>query len=254
MDTNILPLRGDLSVSVAMRRAYEDAFRSAGLGAPDHTKIAFFDFYSCFPIAVEHACGCVGLDVSSDVCRMTSTGGLPYHGGPGSNYSCHALCAVVEKLRLDHYRDKFGVVGANGGWLTEHSVGIYSTKRPSKTYQRPPTSHAPMKSFDSYAMAPSGEARLLTWTVIYGRRTSLPETGVGIVEMLSGPDRGKRCACMTRASKSGSATVDWLLKGDRIDSTVRVSVADKETKYGKRMVRPVYFEHSEGEEGSRSRM
>ena len=46
-----------------------------------------------------------------------------YHGGPGSNYSGHGLCAVVEKLRTDAFRGKFGCVGANGGWLTEHSVG-----------------------------------------------------------------------------------------------------------------------------------
>ncbi len=42
---------------------------------------------SCFPIAVEAACSAVGLDPSTaDVARLTQTGGLPYHGGPGSNY------------------------------------------------------------------------------------------------------------------------------------------------------------------------
>ena len=36
-----------------------------------------------------------------------------------------SLCAVVERLRTDLYRGEMGVVGANGGILTEHSVGVY---------------------------------------------------------------------------------------------------------------------------------
>ena len=32
---------------------------------------------------------------------VTQTGGLPYHGGPGSNYMTHALAAMVETLRRD---------------------------------------------------------------------------------------------------------------------------------------------------------
>ena len=62
--------------------------------------------------------------------------GCAYSGGPGSNYSCHGLCAVVERLRTDHYRGELGVVGANGGMLTEHGVGIYSTAPPKETYSR----------------------------------------------------------------------------------------------------------------------
>ena len=30
---------------------------------------------------------------------LTVTGGLPYHGGPGSNYATHALVAMAEALR-----------------------------------------------------------------------------------------------------------------------------------------------------------
>ena len=83
---------------------------------------------------MEAACKCVGLDCrTTDVARLTQTGGLPYHGGPGSNYSCHGLCAVVEKLRTDYYRGELAVVGANGGMLTEHGVGIYSTAPPQNT-------------------------------------------------------------------------------------------------------------------------
>ena len=30
---------------------------------------------------------------------LTVTGGLPYHGGPGNNYSTHAIARMVERLR-----------------------------------------------------------------------------------------------------------------------------------------------------------
>ena len=87
---------------------------------------------------MEAACSAVGLDPSTaDVARLTQTGGLPYHGGPGSNYSCHGLCAVVERLRTDLYRGEMGVVGANGGILTEHSVGVYSTTPPDQVIPTP---------------------------------------------------------------------------------------------------------------------
>eukprot|EP01046_Picozoa_sp_COSAG06_P041306 COSAG06_NODE_5109_length_3713_cov_2.494466_3_plen_187_part_00 len=137
-DVNSLAMREQYAESRSMQAAYTEAFRSAGLGeTPDPTKIAFLDIYSCFPIAVEAACKSVGLDPgTTDVARLTQTGGLPYHGGPGSNYSCHGLCAVVEKLRTDHYRGEFGVVGANGGMLTEHGVGIYSTTPPKDTCEK----------------------------------------------------------------------------------------------------------------------
>ena len=136
-DATILALRHSLEDCRSMQDAYTEAFRSAGLGEAEEGKVALFDMYSCFPIAVEMACDCVGMDPSTaDVSRMTQTGGLAYHGGPGSNYSSHGICAVVEKLRLDTFRGKYGVVGANGGWLTEHSVGVYSTAPPAATFAR----------------------------------------------------------------------------------------------------------------------
>ena len=148
VDSSRLALRRSFSEAPAMRAAYQEGMRSAGLlhlpvaeeatggggGAPDcpaaaalpSDGIALFDIYSCFPIAVEMACKYLGIDpATTDVNRLTATGGLAYHGGPGSNYSCHGLVALAEKLRRDEYRGKKGMVCANGGILTEHSVGIY---------------------------------------------------------------------------------------------------------------------------------
>ena len=45
-----------------MEVAYREAFRSSGLDLDngDAEKVAIFDIYSCFPIAVEHACDVLG--------------------------------------------------------------------------------------------------------------------------------------------------------------------------------------------------
>ena len=34
-----------------------------------------------------------------DARGVTQTGGLPYHGGPGSNYMTHSMAAMAETLR-----------------------------------------------------------------------------------------------------------------------------------------------------------
>ena len=243
VDENILALRYRLDKSPSMQVAYDEAFRSAGLGEhADETKVALFDIYSCFPIAVEHACDCVGMDPRiADVSRMTQTGGLPYHGGPGSNYSGHGLCALVEKLRLDRFRGTYGVLGANGGWLTEHSVGVYSTKPPSRTYMRRDMSEYKDEyafSLEKFAWAPNGIAKIITWTVRFKRKLNEPEIGIIVGEML---DDGKRFCANTK--KGDMRSCQWLLGKDRIGESVLVYTdTSQKVTFGKRFFHVVTFE------------
>lgn len=225
-DSPCLPLRRLFHRSLPMEAAYQEAFRSAGLGdTADHTKVAFFDMYSCYPVAVEAACRSVGIidPLSVAVTRLTCTGGLPYHGGPGSNYSCHGIAAVCEKLRLPRFRGKLACVGANGGTLTEHSVGIYGTSPPASMFRRrdhheyAPDAWLPM---DMLALCPNGTGRIISWTVRHKRKPNVPLCGVIIGEMESGPDAGQRFVAKTR--DGDKATIAWLLGGDRIGKVVRV--------------------------------
>ncbi len=59
-------------------------------------EVDFWDFYNCFPVAARIAIKT--LDLSESI-MPTVTGGLPYFGGPGNNYSMHAICQMVELLR-----------------------------------------------------------------------------------------------------------------------------------------------------------
>ncbi len=114
--------RRDLSSSPASVMAVERALAAAGVSIRD---VAVFDFYSCFPIAVFNVRD--GLGIAADDPRpLTVTGGLPYFGGAGNNYSMHAIAGVVRALR--DAPGAFGLVCANGGILSKYSVGIYSTK------------------------------------------------------------------------------------------------------------------------------
>jgi acetyl-CoA C-acetyltransferase len=112
--------REDLSTSPALRWSYAKALERAGLEAAD---IDAFDLYSCFPVAVIEAMEALGIDVDDH--RPTSlTGGLPFFGGPGNNYSMHGIASAVTSVQSGRYSDV--LVGALGGHLSKHAVGVYS--------------------------------------------------------------------------------------------------------------------------------
>ena len=86
--------RADLSRSPASVAAARIALQMAGIGS---SSLAALDLYSCFPIAVSTICD--GLDLQADDPRgLTVTGGLPFFGGPGNNYSMHAIAEMVVRL------------------------------------------------------------------------------------------------------------------------------------------------------------
>lgn len=117
--------RVDFFRSPALSACLSEALHMADIAAAD---IDHFDLYSCFPSAVEIACEALGID-SCDARGVTVTGGLMRFGGPGNNYSLHAIAHMVEKLR-DTGRGH-GLISANGGYLTKHAVGIYGLSAPS---------------------------------------------------------------------------------------------------------------------------
>lgn len=113
--------RVDLSTSPASVTAARTALDRAGITVDDLT---YLDLYSCFPIPVFNICD--GLGIATDDPRgLTLTGGLPFFGGAGNNYSMHAIAEIVDRLRAAP--GSYGFIGANGGWMTKYSAGVYST-------------------------------------------------------------------------------------------------------------------------------
>ena len=111
----------DMWRSPAMAAAAAEALRVTRIGVDD---VAHFDLYSCFASSLSFARDALGITVS-DSRPLTVTGGLPYHGGPASNYVTHSVAAMVETLRADP--GSMGIVSAVGMHMTKHAYATYST-------------------------------------------------------------------------------------------------------------------------------
>ncbi len=92
-------------------------------------RIAHLDIYSCFPCALELAANALKAHVESGA-PLSLTGGLPYFGGPGNNYSLHGIAELVSALRKDRW--SYGLISANGGVLSKQSMAIYSSEPPEE--------------------------------------------------------------------------------------------------------------------------
>ena len=185
-DINELPFleRPRLGRSFALRQAVLGALEAAKSNA---ASIAHFDIYSCFPIVVFEACDALDIE-PVDGRPLTQTGGLPYFGGPGNNYSMHAIAALAATLRSDP--GSFGLVYANGGFLSKHSVGIYSTT-PCSNW-RPGASDMLQETVSrqariSIASRPQTLGKIESWVVNY--RHGEPESVVIIGRQQSDESR-----------------------------------------------------------------
>lgn len=169
--------RANYHSSPALAGAAGRALEMAGLSVDD---IALFDFYSCFPSAVQLALGALGLS-PEDPRPLTVTGGLPYAGGPGNNYCTHAIAAMVERLRRDP--KAFGMVTGLGWYVTKHSAGIYRAEPPRGEWRRadPREDQARIDAMESPPLAPEadGPAVIETYTVAFDREGQ-PEQGIVI--------------------------------------------------------------------------
>jgi acetyl-CoA C-acetyltransferase len=158
--------RPDFSACPSLRDAAAGALAEAGLALDE---IDCIDLYSCFPVAVEMACEMLGLD-EDDPRGLTLTGGLPYAGGPGNNYTLHALAAMAERLRARPGAK--GLVTGNGWYLTRHAASIWSTL-PREKSGAPPAAPTAAERARRRPLPPVAEARgtgtVETYTVLFDR-------------------------------------------------------------------------------------
>ena len=98
---------------------------------------------------------------------LTTTGGLPFFGGPGQTYSMHAVAETVAEMR--DRPGQFGLVGANGGIMSKYSVGVYSTKTVDWAPDRSTALQDEVAGFAKVpvTVAADGPATIETYTVRY---------------------------------------------------------------------------------------
>ncbi|MEM7407860.1 MAG: acetyl-CoA acetyltransferase [Pseudomonadota bacterium] len=187
--------------SPAMRIVARETLGMAGKAVAD---MDHFDLYSCFPSAVEIASREMGIGLD-DPRGLTVTGGLPYFGGPGNNYVTHSIAEMMNRVRGKP--GSFGMVTANGNYVTKQSAGIYSTVAPDNPFApRSPAEY--QREIDEDKGAPchetaSGPASVETYTVIHDRKG--PSYGIVFARFADGsrciantPDDPTLLADMTR--------------------------------------------------------
>ncbi|MFT4087637.1 MAG: acetyl-CoA acetyltransferase [Gordonia sp. (in: high G+C Gram-positive bacteria)] len=192
-DTVEQPLmdREDLSRGPASTAAVEHALATAGVGVDD---LDCLDLYSCFPIAVSNICEAFGLS-ADDPRGLTVTGGLPYFGGPGNNYSMHAIAEIVDRVRRKP--GTFGLVAANGGVMSKYSAGVYST------------TPAPWRASSSAAVQSALDARPSVRLCRYPDGPAVIETYT-VVE----PDRERRSGVVLGRRPDGSRFIGTVHRDD----------------------------------------
>jgi acetyl-CoA C-acetyltransferase len=213
--------RQDLGQSPAARMAANAALAAAGVGAKD---IRFFDLYSCFPIAVSNVCDGLGVAVD-DPRGLTLTGGLPYFGGPGNNYSMHGIASIVEQLRA--HPGTFGFIGANGGFLSKYSVGIYSTKPTEfkKCDSKPLQEKINALPAPVITDRPNGKGTIETFTLIYGK-DGKPATGVVIGRLQADNSR------FIAVNQDGdTATLEKMAANDPLGASIEVTATEKANRF-----------------------
>lgn len=248
-DPRYLAEHPDLARSPGLRRALGDALAGAGRGPGE---VAHLDLYSCFGSSLHFATDALGLDPLTDGRRLSVTGGLPYAGGPASNYVTHALASMAEVLRDDP--GSLGLVTGVGMHMTKHAAAALSTTPPSGLFRPAGPMPEPAAAaggsraelggrpggpgpgavpiVDAY----SGPARVAGYSVVHGR-DGAPEWGLLVVDVLAsgsesgrhggespgdGDGAGPRCYARVESADDLGA----LEAGEWVGRTVEVSGGD----------------------------
>ena len=168
-------------------------------------ELQVIDLYSCFPSAVQLGAQSLGLDLDR---QWSRTGGLSFAGGPWNNYPMHAIATVMNDLR--ERPGERGLVWANGGFVTKHAFGVYSTEPPASGFRH----SSPQDEIDALprrdlarADEAVGAATIEAYTVMHDR-AGRPETARAALRL---PD-GRRAWGNTTDSDDVTALTDgeWV--------------------------------------------
>lgn len=207
--------RADLSASPASQRAAATAIERAGITPAE---LDFLDLYSCFAIPVLNICDGLGL-AHDDPRGLTLTGGLPFFGGAGNNYSMHAIAEAVAAVRGNPGSRAF--VGANGGLMSKYSAGVYSTTPRAFRVHSDAEAQAELDAVPAPGVTEvySGEAVVETYTVTADR--SGRRTGIVVARV---PD-GTRTLATT--APGDDAATDFLMSEDPFGARFTVTAGER---------------------------
>jgi acetyl-CoA C-acetyltransferase len=201
--------RRELAGSLAIRATGRAALEHAGLGVDE---VAYVDLYSCFPSAVEIAAEELGLAVDDPGRSLTVTGGLTFAGGPGNNYTSHALATLTGLLREEP--DASGLATAVGWFLTKHALAVLSGRPPGRPFRDIAAGPLVERPAPRQARTDLGrEGTIEAYTVPYAR-DGTPQAG--LISVLS--EGGDRVLLRT----DDADAIEALVGGDPLGRVVTV--------------------------------
>ena len=209
--------RPNLGVSPMAGMVVDKALATAGITIAD---IDLIDIYSCFPCAVTSVAAHLGLPIDGSR-QLTLTGGLPYFGGPGNNYSMHALAEAVWQARGK--ADSFAMVTANGGMLSKHASGIYSRKPSSIDWANTETLISSDELPACKVCADPQSGFIISYTVHHDREGGAHAIIVG--QTINGE------RFVSRTAKDDNETAFAMLAQDPTGKKVKVTASDDERIY-----------------------
>ena len=209
--------KADFTRSPSLADAATKAQKRAGMSVAD---IEGFDLYSCFPCAVSVARRELGLE-DRDPQTLTTTGGLGFFGGPGSNYALHGITTLAERIAEGTFQT--GMSTALGWFMHKYAVGIYGNKPNDAAHTtadqqddaNPDAGSPPVDRVETF----TGAGTIETYTVVYARDHS-PSHGI----IFGKTELGQR---FVANSENDAATFDALTSENCIGR--RVSVTSDQT-------------------------
>lgn len=206
-DTYLISNRDNYYSSPAIRTAAREAFSLAGASVED---VVHVDLYSCFPSAVQIAASEIGL---SEDRQLTVTGGLPFAGGPLNNYVMHSIATMAGVLR--EHPGQLGLCSANGGYVTKHAIGLYSTEPPANGAFRHADVQAEVDRFPTREVTGEhvGAATIEAYTVMHDHRGAAEAlltalTAEGVRTFAKSADPGFMAALMAEDAVGRSVDID----------------------------------------------
>jgi acetyl-CoA C-acetyltransferase len=141
---------------------------------------------------------------------ISLTGGLPYHGGPSSNYMSHSISHLVDHLRA---KGGTGLVTGVGMHMTKHVAGIWSTEPGALSAgnggdEPQQWEAAPVEPDVVVVARGDGPANVLAATVVH-HSDGTPSHVVAICELAD----GTRCY----ATSQDPAAIDVVVSGDWVE-------------------------------------
>jgi acetyl-CoA C-acetyltransferase len=212
--------RADLAASPAIKAIGDAVLGHVGIGIDD---VRHIDLYACFPSAVQIAALELGLPVDDPARPLTVTGGLTFAGGPGNNYSSHAIANLVPLLRSDP--DSFGLATALGWYLTKHAATVLSGRPPHREYRDIDVDHRLSRPPARRALSSwTGPAVLEAYTVPY-RRDGVAEAT--IVTAIT-PDGDRAVLRLSDTAEMSHLVGCWVdIAGTSLDPTAAGGTASR---------------------------